>query len=169
MEVEAKMEMEEGKGEERGRGGDGEERIHQEMCAASHQRIRMVIKMASKICVFFSLLTRDNNSTVTIIKLIYSFKQNQAAAPSATPSGGSPACKIWYIHQIHAVVGANDSPWWGGWGLFGVLNNAKKVYYSHVGFLQSNSFWFPLERTCRVLVPAGTDLAVKQLHSYWRS
>ena len=40
----------------------------------------------------FSLLTRDKSSTVTIIKLIYSFKQIQAAAPSATPWGGSPVC-----------------------------------------------------------------------------
>ena len=66
--------------------------LYQAMRAASHQRIRMVIKMASKNHVFFSLLTRENSSTVTIIKLIYSFKQNQAAAPLATPLGGSPVC-----------------------------------------------------------------------------
>ena len=38
--VEAKREMEEGKGEERGRNGGGGERIHQELCAASHWCIR---------------------------------------------------------------------------------------------------------------------------------
>ena len=58
-EVEAKREMEEGKGEERGRGGGGGERSHQEMCAASHWCIRMVIKIASESCVFFSSSTRN--------------------------------------------------------------------------------------------------------------
>jgi hypothetical protein len=34
----------------------------------------------------------------------------------------------------------------GGWGLFCVSNNAQKLNYSYMGFKQSNSFWFPLER-----------------------
>ena len=58
-EVEAKK-MEEGEGEERHRGGGGGERIQLEMCAASHWRIRMVIKMASKFRVFcFSSSNRN--------------------------------------------------------------------------------------------------------------
>ena len=57
--VEAKKEMEEGKGEDRGGGGGGGEKSHWEMCAASHRRIRMVIEMASKPRVFFSSTTRN--------------------------------------------------------------------------------------------------------------
>ena len=57
-EVEAKK-MEEGKGEERGGGGGGGEWSHQEMCAALHRRICMVIKMASEFCVFFSSSNRN--------------------------------------------------------------------------------------------------------------
>ena len=55
-EVEAKREMEDGKGEERGGGGGGGERSHQEMCAALHRRICLVIKMANKSCVFFFII-----------------------------------------------------------------------------------------------------------------
>ena len=51
--VEAKREMEEGKGEERGRGVGGGKRSHHEMCAALHWHICMVIKMAGKSRVFF--------------------------------------------------------------------------------------------------------------------
>ena len=65
--------------------------LYQAMHATLHQRIRMVIKVARENLVLFSLLTRDNNSTVTMRKLIYSFEQNQAVAPLATPLGGSPA------------------------------------------------------------------------------
>ena len=54
VEVEAKREMEEGKGEERG--GGGGERSHQEMCAALHQRIYMVIEMASESRVFYFII-----------------------------------------------------------------------------------------------------------------
>jgi hypothetical protein len=41
--------------------------LYQEMRAALHQRIRMVIKMASKPYVYFSLSTRDKSSMVAII------------------------------------------------------------------------------------------------------
>jgi hypothetical protein len=86
----------------------------------------MVIKMAGKPYVFFSLLTRDNSITVIIINLIYCFNQNQAKAPLATPSGGSPVCYIWHIHQIHAVGGANGSPWWGWLGVVLCFKQRKK-------------------------------------------
>ena len=66
--------------------------LYRAMCAALHQRIRMVIKMAREPRVFFSSLTRNKSSKVTILKLIYCFKQYQATAPLATPSGGSPVC-----------------------------------------------------------------------------
>ena len=52
-EVEDKK-MEDGEGEERG--GGGGKRSHWEKCAALHQRIRMVIKMASKSRVFFFII-----------------------------------------------------------------------------------------------------------------
>ena len=122
------------------------------MRAALHQRICMVIEMARNPSVFFSSPTRNKSNKVTISKLIYCFKQNQATAPSATPSGGSPVCYILHIHLIHAVGGANSSPWWGGWGLFCVSNNAKNVLFPN---------WISTKR--EFLVPAGTDLAVKLL------
>ena len=115
--------------------------------AKLHQRIRMVIKMASEPCVFFSSSTRDKSSTITIIKLIYCFKQNQEKAPSATSSGGLPMCLIWHIHIIHAVGGANNSPWWGWLGVVLCFEQHKKMYYSYVGILRSDSFWFLLEQT----------------------
>ena len=51
--VEAKREIEEVEGEERGGDGCGGERSHQEMCAALHRRIYMVNKMASESREFF--------------------------------------------------------------------------------------------------------------------
>ena len=43
-----------------------------------------------------------------------------------------------------------------------VFRTAQKNYYSYVGFLRSDSFWFLLERdVAEFLVPAGTDLAVQ--------
>ena len=65
-EVEAKK-MDEGTGEERGGCGGGWEWIHQEMCAALHRCIGMVIKMASKPSVFFSLSTRNYNNMLPFL------------------------------------------------------------------------------------------------------
>ena len=65
--------------------------LYQAMRAKSHRRIRMVIKMASKPILFFHHQLEIIN-IVTILKLIYCFKQNQATAPSRSPSDGSPAC-----------------------------------------------------------------------------
>ena len=95
--------------------------------------------------VFFSLSTRDTSNKVTILKLIYYFKQNRATAPLATPLGRSPACYIGLIRLIHSVGGANVSPWWWWLGVVLCFKNAKKTYYSYVEILRSDSFWFPPE------------------------
>ena len=88
--------------------------LYWEMHGTLHRRICVVIKMTSKPCLFFSLSTRNKSSTVTIVKLIYCFKQNQATSPSATPWAG---CYIWIRQLIHAVGWANGSPWWGWLGV----------------------------------------------------
>ena len=66
--------------------------LYRAMRAELHRRIRMVFEIAGKPSVFFSLSTRHISNIVTILKLIYCFKQNQATAPLRSPSGGSPTC-----------------------------------------------------------------------------
>jgi hypothetical protein len=66
--------------------------LYQEMCAKLQRRIRMVIAIAGELSVFFSLSTSEYSSRLTISKIISCFEQNQATAPSRSPSGGLPAC-----------------------------------------------------------------------------
>ncbi len=69
---------------------------------------------------------------VTIVKLIYNFKQNQATAPLRSPLGGLPACWIGRICLIHSVGGANGSPWWWWLGVVLCFEKREKMYYSYV-------------------------------------
>ncbi len=94
-------------------------------------------------CIIFSSSTRDKSSMVTILKLVYCFKQNQATAPLHSPSGGLPACEIGRIRLIHSVGEANGSPWWWWLGVVLCFEKCEKTYYSYVEILWSNSFWFP--------------------------
>ena len=121
--------------------------LHWTMRATLHRRIRMVIKTASKPSVFFFIVNYKLKQYVTISQPIYCFKQNRATSPSVTPLGGLPVSKILHIHLIHAVGGANGSPWWGWLGVVLCFKQRKKMYYSFIVILRSNSFWFPLERT----------------------
>ena len=86
-------------------------------------------------CVFFSLSTRDTSNKVTILKLIYCFKQNQVTATLATTLGGSLGCSIGRIHLINSLGGANGSQWW--WWLGVVLCFEKRE--KKVLFLPRNS------------------------------
>ena len=66
--------------------------LYQAMRSESQRRIRMVVEFAGEPSVFFSLSSRNKSNTVTISKLIYCFKQNQATAPLRSSLGGSPVC-----------------------------------------------------------------------------
>ncbi len=114
--------------------------LYPEMRSESQRRICMVFKIAGKPSVFFSLLTRHISNIVTILKLIYCFKQNQATAPLRSPSDRSPTCWIGRICLIHSVGGANGSPWWWWLGVVLCFEKRKKTYYSYVKILQCDSF-----------------------------
>ena len=105
------------------------------MRSESQRHIRMVIEIAGEPSVFFSSSTGEYSSRRTISRLIYCFKQNQATAPSRSPSCGSPACYIGRIGLIHSVGGTNGSPWWGWWGVVLCFKKRKK----NVLFLHSYS------------------------------
>jgi hypothetical protein len=66
--------------------------LYRAMRAESQRRIRMVIENAGEPSVFFFIVNYKLKQYVTISKLIYCFKQNQATAPSRSSSGGSSAC-----------------------------------------------------------------------------
>ena len=66
--------------------------LYQAMRAKLQRRIRMVIKTVGEPSVFFSSSTREYISRITISKLIYYFKQNQATAPLRSPLGRLPTC-----------------------------------------------------------------------------
>jgi hypothetical protein len=66
--------------------------LYQVMRSKLQRRICMVIKIAGKSSLFFSLSTREYSSRITISKLIYCFKQNPATALLRSPSGGLPVC-----------------------------------------------------------------------------
>ncbi len=66
--------------------------LYPAMRSELQQRICMVFENAGEPSVIFSLLTRHISNIVTILKLIYCFKQNQATAPLRLPLGGSPTC-----------------------------------------------------------------------------
>ena len=119
--------------------------FYRAMRTGLHRGICMVIKMASKPIVFFSSSTRNYSNIVTISKLIYCFKQNQATAPLRLPSGGSPMCYIGCIRLIHSIGGANGSPWWWWMGIMLCFKKHEKTYYSYLEILQSDSCWFPPE------------------------
>ena len=122
------------------------------MRSESQRRIHMVIEMASKPIVFFSSSTRNYSNIVTILKLIYCFKQNQVTVPSHSPLGGFSACYIGRIHLIYSVGGANGSPWW--WWLGVVLCFEKREKRT----IPTLIFYGAI-----VLIPARTQIGVKLL------
>jgi len=131
----------------RGSGQRGGRRVGGPATATAAGRSARYLKLASKPSVFFFIVNYKLKQYVTISQPIYCFKQNRATSPSVTPLGGLPVSKILHIHLIHAVGGANGSPWWGWLGVVLCFKQRKKMYYSFIVILRSNSFWFPLERT----------------------